>query len=76
MGQRRAEGCERNAPNMLIAGGKAVAGLPVADPLWRDVDKRLARCEGWPGRWQMPGAVGQDTDEDIFRWEGSASVVA
>ena len=32
---------ERNAPDMLIARSKAVASLPVADPLGRNVDKRL-----------------------------------
>src|SRR6185437_137048 len=61
---------------MLIARGKAVAGLPVADPLGRDVDQRLVGREGWPRRRQRPGALGQDADEDVFGWEGAASVVA
>jgi hypothetical protein len=61
---------------MLIAGGKAMAGLPVADPLGRDVDQRLAGFEGRPGRRHLPGVIGQDADEDIFGREGAARVVA
>jgi hypothetical protein len=61
---------------MLIAGSKAVAALPVADPLWRNVDQRLAGCEGWPVRRQRPDTIGQDADEDVFGWEGAASVVS
>ena len=72
----RAEGRERNAPDVLVARGKAVTALPVADPLWRDVDQRLAGFEGRPVRRQAPDAIGQDADEDVFGWEGAASVVA
>ena len=68
-GGERAEGRARNAPDMLVAGSKAVAGLPVADPLWRDVDQRLARFEGWPVRRQSPDAIGQNADENVFGWE-------
>jgi hypothetical protein len=53
-----------------------VASLPVADPLGRNVDKRLARFEWWPVRRQSPDAIGQDADENVFGWEGAASVVA
>jgi hypothetical protein len=75
-GQHRAEGRERNAPDLLIARSEAVAGLPVADPLGRDVDQRLAGCERWPGRRQRQDALSQDADEDIFGWEGATRVVA
>jgi hypothetical protein len=61
---------------MLIPGGEAVAALPVTDPLGRDVDERLAGCEGWPARRQLPDASVQDADEHVFRWEGAVSVVA
>jgi hypothetical protein len=52
---------------MLIPGCEAVAGLPVADPLGRDVDERLAGCEGKPARRQVPDAIVQDAYEDVFR---------
>ena len=72
----RAEGHARNTPDMLIAGGQAVAGLPVADPLGRDVDQRLAGREGRPVRRQAPGVVSKNASEDVFRWEDAARIVA
>jgi hypothetical protein len=75
-GQYRAERHARNAPDLLIARSETVAGLPVTDPLGRDIHQRLAGCERWPGRWQRPGALSHDADEDIFEWEGATSIVA
>lgn len=75
-GPRQTQGRQLHAPDMLISGCEAVAGLPVADPLWRDVDERFAGFEGEPTRRQWPDAFVQDAYKDIFRYKGAASVMS
>jgi hypothetical protein len=53
-----------------------VASLPVADPLWRNVDERLVGSEGEPTRRQWPDAFVQDAYKDVFRYEGAASIMS
>jgi hypothetical protein len=60
---------------MLIGGSKAMAVLPIADPLGRYIDQRLVGRQGWPVLRQAPDAIGQDADENVFRWKRAASVM-
>lgn len=53
-----------------------MAGLPVANPLWRHVDERFTWLERRPVVRERPGIARQDAGQHVFRWEGAAGVMS